>query len=166
MHHDVGPQARRRVFEAVLLGRPPRDSLPPPRQQCPQLFGLRVRQRAQRGPHHLGKVGHGTGSEGSRFGQLPGGFRKVPALAGIDDYEGPGGRSPGRDHGPVVATCGCEHNQRGQHSLEPTDKGRNPGLIVWDRPAFARGPQGNSELRFSDIYTHQTHQHLRQHTYS
>jgi hypothetical protein len=137
--------------------------LPPPRQECTQLFGLRVRQRAQRGPHRLGKVGHGTGIEGIRFGQLPGGFRKVPDLAGIDYYEGQGGRSQGRDHGPVVATCGFEHNQRGRHSLEPTAKSRNPCLIVWDRPAFARGPQGNIELRFSDIYTHK---HLRQHTYS
>jgi hypothetical protein len=161
MRHDVGPQARRRVFEAVLLGRPHRDAWPPPCQECTQLFRLRVRERAQRGPHRLGKVSHGTGLEGIRFGQLPGGFRKVPDLAGIDDHEGQGGRSQGRNYGPVVTTRGFKHNQRGRHSLEPTDQGSNPWLIVWNHPAFARWPQGNLELRFGDIYTHK---HLGQHT--
>jgi hypothetical protein len=73
------------------------------------------------------------------------------------------GRSQGRDHGPVVATRGFQHDQRGRHGLEPTDKGSNPCPIVRDRPAFARRPQGNIELRFRDIYTHK---HLGQHPYS
>jgi hypothetical protein len=68
MGRDVGPQAWRRVFEAVLLSRPPRDAWPPPRQEGTQLFGLRVRQRARRGPDRLGTVGHSTGITGIRVG--------------------------------------------------------------------------------------------------
>ena len=139
----------RRFCSAVRM----RDELPPPRQEGAQLFGLRVRQRARRRPHRLGKVGHGAGIEDIRFGQLPGRFRKVPYLAGIDHHEGQGGRSQGRDHGPVVAPRGFEHDQRGLHGLEPGDEGSNPWRIVRDRPAFARGPQGNIELRFGHINT-------------
>jgi hypothetical protein len=140
MGHEVGSQARRRVFEAVLLGRPHGDALPPPRQESPPFVGLRVRQRAQRGPHRLGKMGHGTGIKGIPFGALPGRFRNVPDLTGIDHHEGQGGRSQGRDHGPMGATRGFEHDERGLHGLEPTDKGSNPWRIVRDRPAFARRP--------------------------
>jgi hypothetical protein len=140
MRHEVGPQARRGVCETVLLGRPHGDALPPPRQESTPLFGLRVRQRAQRGPHSLSQMGHGTGIKGSSFGSLPGRLRNVPDLAGIDHHEGQGGRSQCRDHGPMGATRGFAHAQRGLHGLEPTDKGSNPGRIVRDRPAFARRP--------------------------
>jgi hypothetical protein len=137
--------------------------LPSPRQEGPQFFGLCVRQRAQCGPHRLSNVGHGTGIEGRSVGQLPGRFGTVPDLAGIDDHEGQGGRSQCCDHGPVVATRGFEHNQRGLHGLEPSDKSRNPRLIVRHGPAFARRPQGKIALRFGDSYTYK---HLGHHTYS
>jgi len=161
--HEVGPQARRRVFEAVLLGRPPRHPRPPPRPECTPLFGLRVRPRAQRGAHRRGTVGHGTGLEGISFSQLPGRFRKVPALTGIDDHEGQGGGRQGRDHGPLVATRGFAHNPCGLHGLEPDDEGSTPGLIVRDRPAVARRPQGTIAVRFGDI---STHNYLGHQTYS
>jgi hypothetical protein len=54
---------------------------------------------------------------------------------------------------PVVAARGFEHNQRGLQRLEPDDKGGDPRLIVRDRPAFARGPQGDLELRCGDVQT-------------
>jgi hypothetical protein len=126
MGHDVGPQARRRVFEAVLRGRPHHDTLPSPREQGAQLFRRRVGQRAGRRPHGRRIVGHGAGIEGIGWGQLSGRFGTVPDLAGVDHHEGQGGRSQCRDDGPLVAPGGFKHNQRGLHSLEPGDEGGNP----------------------------------------
>jgi hypothetical protein len=150
---DVGPQATRRVFKAILFGGPHRNELPPPRQEGAQLFSLHVRKRTRRRSHSLCKVGHGPGIEDIGFGQLPSRLRKVPYLAGINHYEGHGGRRQCRDHGPVVATRGFEHNERGLCGLEPGDEGSNPRLIVRHRPAFIRGPQGDIKLRFDNIYT-------------
>jgi hypothetical protein len=153
MGFDVGPQATRRVLQAVLFGRPPGNELPPPRQEGSPLFGLRVRERTRRRPYRLGKVGHGTGIEAIGLGQLPSRFRKVPDWAGIHHHEGQGRRRQCRHHGPVVAARGFEHNERGLYGLEPGDEGRNPRLIVRHCPAFPHGPQGDIELRFGYIYT-------------
>jgi hypothetical protein len=60
---DVGPQATRGVCQAVLRSGPHRDAWPPPCQEGAQRCRLRIRERARRRAHRLGKVGHGTGLE-------------------------------------------------------------------------------------------------------
>jgi hypothetical protein len=94
-------------------------------------------------------VGHGAGIERIGFGQLPGRFRTGPYLAGIDHHD----RQVSRDHGPVVASSRFEHNEHGLHGLEPDNGGSCAHRSVRDRPAVARGPQGDIELRFGDIHT-------------
>lgn len=78
---DVGPQATRRVPEAVLLGGPHGAELPPPRQAGAQLFGLRVWQRARHRPYRLRKVRHGPGLAGSSCGHRPRRVGQVPSRA-------------------------------------------------------------------------------------
>ena len=78
MGRDVGPQATRRVFTAVLFGGPHRHELPPPRQEGAQLSSLRVRKRTRRRSPSLGKVDHGTGIEDIGCGELPSCVAKSP----------------------------------------------------------------------------------------
>jgi hypothetical protein len=153
MGRDVGAQALRRVFEAVLLGRPQGDELPPPRQESPQLFRLRIRERTGRRAHRLRKVGDGPGIEGINFGELPGGFGKVPDLTGGDHDDGEGHRRQRGHYGALVAPRSFAHHALWRHGLEACDQGGNPRRIIRDRPTFPCGTQGNIKLRFGNIDT-------------
>jgi hypothetical protein len=98
-------------------------------------------------------VGDGTGIEDIGFGQLPGGFRNVPDLTGIDHDEGEGRRRQRGHHSALGAPRGFEHNELWSALLEACGQGGNPRLIVRDRPTFARGAPGNIKVRFGNIYT-------------
>jgi hypothetical protein len=153
MSLDVGPQATWRVLQAVLLGRPHGDELPPPRQEGAQLFRLRLRKGAGQRAHGLGKVGHSAGIEGICFGSLPGGFRTVPYRPGIDHNQGEGRCRQRGHHGALGAPCSFEHNELRSARLEAWDQGANPWRIMRDCPAFACGAQGNIKLCLRNIDT-------------
>jgi hypothetical protein len=153
MRLDVGSQATWRVLQAVLLSRPHRDAVPPPCQEGTQLFRLRGRERTGRRAPRRRTVGDGTGIEGIGFGQLPGGVCKVPALTGLDHYDGSGRRRQRGHHSALIAPRGFEHTERWSDLLEAGDSGGTPRRIVRDRPTFARGAQGNITGRGGNIYT-------------
>jgi hypothetical protein len=98
-------------------------------------------------------MGQGPRVKSIRFGQLPGGFGKVAGLSRIDHGHGEAGCGQRGDHGPLVPASGFEYDERGRQGLKPCHEGGNARVIVGDRPAFARGPQGNIALGCGHINT-------------
>jgi hypothetical protein len=115
---NVGSQATRRVPAAALFGSPPRDELPPPRQEGPQGCRLGLGAWPPRRPDRVGKVGECAGISGIGCGQLAGRFGKITRLAGVGYHHRQTRSGEGGYHRPLEAAGGLEPDERGVHPLE------------------------------------------------